>query len=179
MHGAADLGELKEQAGLQGRGTGISGGVCGLMRRARLKPGPLSILKPASCGPASPSMPGFLSGLLALLRLPYPVDALKPAIDSTTMAIHHNRHHQAYVNNLNAAVAADPVLQGLTLDALLARLSMRSDPVRNNAGGLRNHPVFRTSLTRPCRGGEPASTLAAAIEGVRFLRGLRGRLLQR
>jgi superoxide dismutase, Fe-Mn family len=125
----------------------------------------------------------FLSCLLALLLmvlpaqgataatpafslppLPYPVDALEPAIDATTMAIHHDRHHQAYVDNLNAAVAADPALQGLSLDALLAKPSKRSEAVRNNAGGHWNHTFFWTSLTRPGQGGEPSPTLAAAIE---------------
>jgi Fe-Mn family superoxide dismutase len=128
-------------------------------------------------------MPRFLSGLLALLLvlipgpaagaatppftlppLPYPVDALEPAIDSTTMAIHHDRHHQAYVDNLNAAVAADPALQGLSLEALLARPSKRSEAVRNNAGGHWNHTFFWSSMTRPGRGGEPSPALAAAIE---------------
>jgi Fe-Mn family superoxide dismutase len=99
----------------------------------------------------------------SLPPLPYPVDALQPAIDSTTMAIHHDRHHQAYVDNLNAAVAADPALQGLTLEALLARSSRVSDAVRNNAGGHWNHTFFWTSLTRPNKGGDPSPALQAAI----------------
>jgi Fe-Mn family superoxide dismutase len=100
----------------------------------------------------------------SLPSLPYPVDALEPAIDSTTMAIHHDRHHQAYVDNLNAAVAADPALQGLSLEALLASASKRSEAVRNNAGGHWNHTFFWSSMTRPGRGGEPSPALGAAIE---------------
>lgn len=127
-------------------------------------------------------MPRFLACLLALLlllvpaqgaaaapaafslpSLPYPVDALEPPIDSTTMAIHHDRHHQAYVDNLNAAVAADPALQGLSLEALLAKASKHSDAVRNNAGGHWNHSFFWESLTRPGQGGEPSEALQAAL----------------
>lgn len=98
-----------------------------------------------------------------LPALPYPANALEPAIDSTTMTIHHDRHHQAYVDNLNAAVARDPALKGLSLEDLLARASKAPSAVRNNAGGHWNHSFFWASLTRPGQGGEPSEALQEAL----------------
>ncbi|MCT0203228.1 superoxide dismutase [Synechococcus sp. CS-603] len=100
----------------------------------------------------------------SLPPLPYANGALEPAIEATTMAIHHDRHHQGYVNNLNAAVAADPALGGLELEALLKRPSRRSARVRNNAGGHWNHSFFWASLTPPDQGGAPSPELLAAID---------------
>ncbi len=99
-----------------------------------------------------------------LPALPYPSDALEPAIDATTMTLHHDRHHQAYVDNLNAAVAREPALRGLSLEALLGRASQTPAAVRNNAGGHWNHSFFWPSLSRPGQGGEPSPELRAAIE---------------
>ncbi|CAK6701727.1 superoxide dismutase [Synechococcus sp. CBW1107] len=98
-----------------------------------------------------------------LPALPYAANALEPAIDATTMTIHHDRHHQAYVDNLNAAVARDPALRGLDLEELLARASGAPEAVRNNAGGHWNHSFFWASLTRPGQGGEPSSALQEAL----------------
>ncbi|MCT0230659.1 superoxide dismutase [Synechococcus sp. CS-1324] len=100
----------------------------------------------------------------SLPPLPYGIDALEPAIDATTLAIHHDRHHQAYVTNLNSAVAADPSLQGQGLEALLKRPSRRSAAVRNNAGGHWNHSFFWESLAPPGQGGAPSPALLAAID---------------
>jgi superoxide dismutase, Fe-Mn family len=99
----------------------------------------------------------------SLPPLPYPSAALEPAIDATTMAIHHDRHHQAYVDNLNKAVAADPALQDLDLEALLKRPSRRSTTVRNNAGGHWNHSFFWESMAAPGQGGAPSAELLEAI----------------
>jgi Fe-Mn family superoxide dismutase len=111
--------------------------------------------------------PGLGAGAAApaftLPALPYPAEALEPAIDATTMTIHHDRHHQAYVDNLNAAVARDPALRGLSLEDLLARASQVPAAVRNNAGGHWNHSFFWTSLSRPDQGGEPSAALEAAL----------------
>ncbi|MCP9801262.1 superoxide dismutase [Synechococcus sp. RedBA-s] len=101
--------------------------------------------------------------VFTLPALPYPADALEPAIDATTMSIHHDRHHQAYVDNLNAAVARDPALKGLSLEALLARAAGAPAAVRNNAGGHWNHSFFWASLTRPGQGGEPSAALQEAL----------------
>ena len=95
--------------------------------------------------------------------LPYPYDALAPVIDERTMQIHHGKHHQAYVDNLNKAVAANPALANLSLEALLAQVSKSGDAVRNNGGGHWNHTFFWQSMTRPGQGGAPSAELLAAI----------------
>lgn len=100
----------------------------------------------------------------ALPPLPYAPDALEPAIDAQTMAIHHGKHHQAYVAALNKAVAADPALAGLGLEEILARASSVDPVVRNNAGGHWNHSLFWTLLAPAGQGGEPSPELAARIE---------------
>ena len=98
-----------------------------------------------------------------LAPLPYPYDALAPVIDERTMQIHHGKHHQAYVDNLNKAIAAAPALSGLSLEALLAQISKSGDVVRNNGGGHWNHTFFWESMTRPGQGGAPSTELLAAI----------------
>ena len=99
----------------------------------------------------------------SLAPLPYSHDALAPVIDEQTMRIHHGRHHQAYVDNLNKAVAATPALAGLSLEALMAQISNTGDAVRNNGGGHWNHTFFWQSMTRPGQGGSPSPDLLAAI----------------
>ncbi len=103
--------------------------------------------------------PGF-----SLPPLPYPAEALEPVIDARTMALHHDRHHQAYVDNLNAAVTRNPGLRGLGLEELLAQASQLPATARNNAGGHWNHSFFWPSLSRPGAGGEPSEALQAAVE---------------
>jgi Fe-Mn family superoxide dismutase len=101
-----------------------------------------------------------------LPALPYAFDALEPHIDARTMEIHHGKHHQAYVTNLNAALEKAPDLAGASLDDLLADLSKVPESirtaVRNNGGGHWNHALF-WSLMAPNGGGEPSGDLAAAI----------------
>lgn len=98
--------------------------------------------------------------------LPYPYDALEPYIDAQTMEIHHTRHHQAYVNNLNAALEKYPELQDVPVEVLLRNLpSVPEDireTVRNNGGGHANHSLFWTVM-KPGGGGEPSGALAEAI----------------
>ncbi|WP_240096273.1 superoxide dismutase [Thermomonas flagellata] len=96
--------------------------------------------------------------------LPYPADALQPAIDAETMALHHDRHHRAYVDNLNKAVAADPALAGQTLAQLLAQASRLPAAVRNNGGGHYNHSLFWQLMAPPGQGGAPSPALRAQIE---------------
>jgi Fe-Mn family superoxide dismutase len=99
--------------------------------------------------------------------LPYAHDALEPWIDRQTMEIHHGKHHQAYVTNLNKALESASDLSGKTLENLLANNcslvpeSIRT-AVRNNAGGHANHTFF-WSIMGPSKGGEPTGKLAAAI----------------
>ena len=94
--------------------------------------------------------------------LPYASDALEPHFDKTTMEIHHDRHHQAYVTNLNNAIAGTE-MEGLDLKELLANISKYPAPVRNNGGGHFNHDLFWNILS-PNGGGEPSSTLGKAID---------------
>jgi Fe-Mn family superoxide dismutase len=98
--------------------------------------------------------------------LPYAFSALEPHIDARTMEIHHGKHHQAYVTNLNAALEKAPELADLSLDALLRDLNTVPEgirtAVRNNGGGHWNHALFWT-LMAPNAGGEPGGDLGAAI----------------
>ena len=102
-----------------------------------------------------------------LPAVPYAYDALEPHIDAKTMEIHHSRHHQTYVTNLNAALADLPELAALPLEALLARIdslpAQVQGAVRNHGGGHANHSLFWQVMS-PQGGGEPDGELAAAIE---------------
>jgi len=97
-----------------------------------------------------------------LAPLPYAHDALEPHIDTVTMQIHHGKHHQAYVDNLNKAVAGTPN-EGKSLEELVASAGAISPAVRNNGGGHWNHTFFWESLS-PKGGGSPAGALGQAIE---------------
>ena len=101
--------------------------------------------------------------LFVLPPLPYPADALAPAIEATTMTIHHDRHHGAYVANLNARIADHPELEGMALEDLQGRISSYPAAVRNNAGGHYNHSLFWRVMAPPGQGGAPSPELAAAI----------------
>jgi Fe-Mn family superoxide dismutase len=102
-----------------------------------------------------------------LPALPYPKEALEPHVDALTMEIHHGRHHKAYVDNLNKALAGNPALEAKALPALLADLAGLPDairgPVRNNGGGHWNHSFF-WKLMAPHAGGAPQGALADAIQ---------------
>ncbi len=101
--------------------------------------------------------------------LPFPSDALEPNIDKQTMEIHHGKHHNAYVTNLNAAIAKHPDLDGKPLHELLANNlgGIPEDiktPVRNNGGGHHNHSLFWEILNPTGKPGTaPVGNLAAAI----------------
>ena len=103
-----------------------------------------------------------------LPKLPYAYDALEPYIDAQTMQIHHDKHHQAYVDNLNKAVAGDAALSKLSVDELLMRLdslpaSVRT-AVRNQGGGHANHSLFWQTLAPASKSGKPSGALVAAID---------------
>ena len=102
-----------------------------------------------------------------LPALPYAYDALEPHIDARTMEIHHTKHHQGYVNNLNAAIEKAPELQGKSLDDLMRGINSAPEAVRtavrNNGGGHWNHSMF-WELMGPNKGGEPSGALADAIK---------------
>ncbi len=97
-----------------------------------------------------------------LPALPYSYDALEPHIDARTMEIHHSKHHNGYTNNLNAAVQGTE-LEGLSIEAILAKgVDNLPTAVRNNGGGYANHALFWEVMS-PNGGGEPDGALAAAI----------------
>jgi len=99
----------------------------------------------------------------SLAPLPYAAEALEPAIDAATMTIHHDRHHAAYVANLNAQIAANPRLAELSLEALQGQIGEFSAAVRNNGGGHWNHSQFWTVMAPVGLGGEPSPQLLQAI----------------
>ncbi|KQX61479.1 Fe-Mn family superoxide dismutase [Paenibacillus sp. V4I3] len=102
-----------------------------------------------------------------LPALPYANNALEPHIDAKTMEIHHDRHHNAYVTNLNAALDKHPALHDKSLNDLIADLNSLPEDirtaVRNNGGGHANHSLFWETIG-PEAGGAPTGALAAAIE---------------
>lgn len=96
-----------------------------------------------------------------LPQLPYSYDALEPHIDTTTMQIHHGKHHQAYVDNLNKALVGTEY-EGKNLEEVVANAGKISAAVRNNGGGHWNHSFFWESLA-PNAGGNPEGNIASSI----------------
>ena len=99
--------------------------------------------------------------------LPYPADALEAAIDKTTMEIHHGKHHKAYVDNLNAALAGHANLESKPIEQLLREIQAVPEAIRqkviNNGGGHANHTLF-WEIMGPNAGGDPTGALAEAIK---------------
>ena len=104
----------------------------------------------------------------SLPSLPYPTDALDPHIDKQTMEIHHGKHHNAYVTNLNAALEKHPELQSKSVEDLLRNINTVPEDirtaVRNNGGGHANHTMF-WQIMGPNAGGAPTGAIADAITG--------------
>ena len=96
--------------------------------------------------------------------LPYGYDALQPTIDEQTMRLHHDKHHQAYVDKLNGAVGEHADLQGKSIEEILAGVSALPPVVRNNGGGHWNHSFFWELMT-PGGPPEPTGELKSAIDG--------------
>ncbi|MHC4940625.1 MAG: superoxide dismutase [Planctomycetota bacterium] len=103
-----------------------------------------------------------------LPELPYSYDALEPHIDARTMEIHHSKHHQAYISNVNAALEGHGALGEQSVEALVSNLEVVPEEirtaVRNNGGGHANHTLF-WSIMGPGQGGEPGGALAEEIVG--------------
>jgi Fe-Mn family superoxide dismutase len=97
-----------------------------------------------------------------LPKLPYAYDALEPHIDARTMEIHHTKHHQAYITNLNNAIAGTET-EKMSIEEICKNVSKMSPAIRNNGGGHFNHSLFWTVLG-PNAGGAPTGELAAAID---------------
>ncbi|HRH39048.1 MAG TPA: superoxide dismutase, partial [Flavobacteriales bacterium] len=96
-----------------------------------------------------------------LPALPYASNALEPHIDARTMEIHHGKHHNAYVTNLNKAIEGTP-LDGMSIEDVCKGLDMNNMAVRNNGGGHYNHSLF-WAIMAPNAGGAPSGALADAI----------------
>jgi|SRR5271157_4850511 len=124
----------------------------------------LATLGTAAAAAASAAEPPF-----TLPKLPYAFDALEPYIDAQTMQIHHDKHHQAYVDNLNKAVSADAALAKLSVEELLQRLETLPagirTAVRNQGGGHANHSLLWQTLCPASKSGKPSGGLAAALDG--------------
>jgi len=128
----------------------------------------LAIL-PGAIAQTNPVMPMATApiGPFTLPPLPYPFDALEPHIDAQTMQIHHDKHHAAYVANLNKAVADFPDLGKMPVEALLKDLNAVPEKVRaavrNQGGGHYNHSIF-WEMMKKNGGGQPAGELSKAID---------------
>jgi len=112
---------------------------------------------------AAACLPALAFAQFTLAPLPYAADALEPHIDKATMEIHHGRHHQAYVNNLNAQVKTFPELANLSLEAMQGQISKFNPAVRNNGGGHYNHDLFWKIMAPADQRGKPSAALDAAI----------------
>lgn len=97
-----------------------------------------------------------------LPQLPYAYDALEPHFDAMTMEIHHTKHHAAYVNNVNNAIAGTPA-DSMSIEEILKDITKYPAAVRNNGGGHYNHTLFWTILS-PNGGGKPSGKLSSAID---------------
>lgn len=121
----------------------------------------LTASQAATASPAAPA-----AGPFTLPTLPYAYDALEPYFDAATMHLHHDKHHQTYVNNLNAAVSAHPALAGKTVEELVTNLSALPESartaVRNQGGGHANHSFWWPTLGKG--GAAPVGELAKAID---------------
>ncbi|WP_017651914.1 superoxide dismutase [Fortiea contorta] len=115
---------------------------------------------------SSPSTTPEAAGVIKLPPLPYPYEALEPHIDAKTMQFHHDKHHAAYIKNLNAALDKHPELKNRSVEELLRKLDRVPEDirktVRNNGGGHVNHTMF-WEIMKPNGGGEPTGEIANAI----------------
>ncbi len=139
--------------------AGTTGALLAAARRGFAQsagPGAASATTPVNGGPSYP---------FTLPPLPYAVGANEPSIDAQTMELHHDKHHAAYVANLNAAVKDHPQVAALTLAEMLGRLNELPEgirtAVRNNGGGHANHSMFWTVMGG--KGGEPDGAVGSAI----------------
>lgn len=118
--------------------------------------------------PLTASAQTFTAGIQTLPKLPYDYDALTPAISAEIMTLHHDKHHQTYVTNYNAAIKDYPDLQKKTPVELLMNLKEVPDKIRtavnNHGGGHVNHTFFWQMMAPPGKGGEPSKPLTTAID---------------
>jgi len=129
-----------------------------IAQSALATPAPAPAAAPAAAPAPAPAPAAF-----TLAPLPYAYDALEPVIDAETMRVHHSKHHQAYVDNLNNAVAQNPALAGAGLDDLVARAGTLTPTIRNNAGGHWNHTFFWQTMAPITQVGAMSPALTTAI----------------
>jgi superoxide dismutase, Fe-Mn family len=129
------------------------------------------LLKTAAAGAAGLVLPGIAAAQpkgFSLPPLPYPANDLEPVIDAETMTIHHDRHHQAYVTNLNTALAMAPAWQNRPIEDVVRNIAQVPEnvrtAVRNNGGGHLNHTWFWQMMAKPDSGGAPSRELTAALD---------------
>ncbi len=123
----------------------------------------VAVAQNSAVTPSQPAQSAPASDKFTLAPLPYAHDALEPVIDAETMALHHSKHHQSYVDNLNEAVAGDPALEGLALEQIVARAGTLSTTLRDNAGGHWNHTFFWESMAPVDKTGDIAPALMQEI----------------
>jgi len=137
-----------------------------MTRRQAIKSGVLAGAALASISDGIAQTPPAAQGPFSLPPLPYAYDALEPYIDARTMQIHHDKHHAAYVANLNKAVAEFPNVAQMSVEGMLKDLGAIPEKirtaVRNNGGGDYNHTLFWQMLKKD--GGEPKGALASAMD---------------
>jgi Fe-Mn family superoxide dismutase len=114
----------------------------------------------AATNPKEKRMATDPGAAFSLAPLPYAPEALEPVIDAETMRLHHGKHHQAYVNNLNAALADLPDAKGKSLEDMFKGVGALPPAIRNNGGGHWNHTLFWTLMAKPGTGGQPSQQLA-------------------
>lgn len=128
------------------------------------------MLRVGAAGAAAITVPGFARAAegFTLPKLPYAVDALEPSIDAETMTIHHTKHHQAYVDNLNKALGGQADWLSKPIEEVVANYKKLPEAiqtaVRNNGGGHLNHSWFWQMMAKPGKGGEPKGELLKAID---------------
>lgn len=113
---------------------------------------------------AQPPPMTLVAAPYTLPPLPYPFEALEPAVDRETMAVHHGKHHAAFVNNLNQLSAESPELRQGGIEALLPKISKFPPAVRNNLGGHYNHAMFWQVMAPVGKGGKASAALVKAID---------------
>jgi Fe-Mn family superoxide dismutase len=125
----------------------------------------LAVLMMALCGFVKPLQAADqpVPVIFTVPDLPYGYDALAPVIDKETMQLHHDKHHVAYVDKLNAAVKDTPALQGKTLEQIFADITKYEPVVRNNAGGHYNHSLYWRLMAPVGKGGKASPELLAQI----------------
>jgi Fe-Mn family superoxide dismutase len=138
-----------------------------LLQTSIVAAGSLAVTAPKRLAAQTPEgTPATAEGPFTLPDLPYSYDALQPTIDAETMELHHSKHHQAYVSNLNTAISDYPDLRAMPLDDMIASLSSIPDDirmtVRNNAGGHWNHSMLWETIGPDP--GEISAELAEAID---------------